>query len=296
MSKTTKLWAWSVGLLLFWASPACAQTVVNPVQSHSADAQLVLNRLVRMDVVYLGETHDRQGDHDAQLEIIRALYRQNPNVAIAMEMFQRPYQTVLDQYLAGEITASQLRQQSQYDQRWGFPWDYYAPILEFAQTHQLPVIALNTPGEITRQVAQSGLESLSLADRQWIPPIDEIHTNHSAYRELLQETYHSHAGHGNSNNFDNFFTAQVLWDETMADGIANFLQDNPDTQVIVLVGQGHLVYGYGIPDRVERRMVDDPNFQQRSILLNPPAEVMANPTAATGEAIADYFWITETEK
>jgi uncharacterized iron-regulated protein len=73
----------------------------------------------------------------------------------------------------------------------------------------------------------------------------------------------------------------VLWDETMADAIAQFLKKNPDRQMIVLVGQGHILYGDGIPNRVARRI---PNIKQSTILLNPPAEYSKEPT------IADYFW------
>ena len=39
-------------------------------------------------------------------------------------MFQRPDQSVLDQYIAGKITEEQLVEQSDYEERWGFPWEY----------------------------------------------------------------------------------------------------------------------------------------------------------------------------
>ncbi|MBE9178396.1 ChaN family lipoprotein [Oculatella sp. LEGE 06141] len=293
MKQTLKLCAWSIGLLLFWASSACAQVIVSPQDSQPQDVQTVLDGLARMDVVYLGETHDRQADHDAQLEIIRQLHQQNPQLAIAMEMFQRPYQDAIDQYLAGTITATELRQRSEYDQRWGFSWDYYLPILEFAKQNQLPVIALNTPTEVTRRVAREGLESLTEADRQWVPAATEIRTDPSEYRQMLQDIFESHAGHGNSGNFENFFAAQVLWDETMAAGVAEFLQANSGYQVVVLAGQGHIVYDYGIPNRVERRMANDEDFNQRSILLNPDEAVQSERSLTdSGEAIADYFWIT----
>jgi uncharacterized iron-regulated protein len=67
----------------------------------------------------------------------------------------------------------------------------------------------------------------------------------------------------------------------MADAIAQFKQSQPKSQVIVLAGQGHVVYGYGIPDRVQRRL--GPDLNQQIVLLNPLQD--------TGdEAIADIFW------
>ncbi|NEO00703.1 MAG: ChaN family lipoprotein, partial [Moorea sp. SIO3I7] len=83
--------------------------------------------------------------------------------------------------------------------------------------------------------------------------------------------------------FDNFFTAQVLWDETMAEKIALFAQANPDYQVVVIAGQGHIIYGYGIPSRVARRFNNQ--LEQISVLLGVQSEKLAGENA-----IADYLW------
>ncbi|MBD1831228.1 ChaN family lipoprotein [Cyanobacteria bacterium FACHB-472] len=279
--------AWSLLIMLLCTLPAHAQKISRP-QQQQYSVEEVLQQLAKTKVIYLGETHDNPEDHKAQLEIIQQLYRQNSKIAIAMEMFQRPYQSVLNQYLAGKITQTQLLEQSEYEKRWGFPWESYAPILSFAKENNLPVLALNTPSEVTRKVARQGLESLTPDERKYIPPFNEIRTDNSQYRQMVQESFQQHqvAGHGNSANFERFFTAQVLWDETMAEGIAQFVKANPDYQVIVLAGQAHIIYGYGIPSRVARRLGN--NIVQSSILLNP-SEVMQ---ASSDKAIADYFWVT----
>jgi uncharacterized iron-regulated protein len=285
----TQLCAWSLGLFFLCTTPACAQTPSTPPQQEQQQPtqQEILQELAKANVVYLGETHDSLEDHQAQLEILQALYQQNPKIAIAMEMFQRPYQGVLDQYLAGKITEAQLTEQTEYEERWGFPWEYYAPILRFAKANQLPVLALNTPAEVSRKVARNGLESLTANERKYIPPLSEIRTDDAEYRQMIQKAYeqHQHLGHGNSNSFERFFTAQVLWDETMADAIAQFLKANPDYQVVVLAGKGHIIYGYGIPSRVARRM-NNPKFVQRSVLLSVPVTAKNQ----RQKAMADYVW------
>ncbi|MEC4853033.1 MAG: ChaN family lipoprotein, partial [Jaaginema sp. PMC 1079.18] len=248
------------------------------VTDESAD---LLEHLKTANIIYLAESHDNEAAHQAQLAIIQQLQREDRPVAIALEMFQRPFQPVLDRYLQREITEDQLRQQSEYDRRWGFDWEYYAPILRYAQTHQIPLIAANTPTEISRKVAQGGLESLSEGDFRYIPPADEIEMGPEAYREYLQQIYSAHGSHGNSQNFDRFMLAQVLWDETMAEAIAQFWQANPDTQIIVLAGKGHIMYDYGIPSRVERRLADA-EFSQISVWLGEFAPNLDPP--------ADYAW------
>jgi len=286
MTKTSivKLCAWSL-MLVLWTAPSYAQTVsVSTPTQQALHPQAVLKQLRQSRVVYLGETHDSEADHRAQLEILRSLHQQNPKLAIGMEMFQRPFQSGLDSYLAGVATEEMLQEFTEFDKRWGFPWSFYSPIVEFAKENQLPVVALNTPTEVTQKVARQGLNSLTEEDRRYIPPIAEIRLEPDRYRDRLRQIFDGfHAGKGNNRGFDSFFQAQVLWDETMADAIAQFLKKNPDQQMLILVGQAHVIYGDGIPSRVARRI---PKIKQSTILLNPPSEFLKETN------IADYFWKT----
>ncbi len=279
----SKLWALSLGFLFCWSSPALSQSVFplpSAIALHSYQQQ-ILQALTTKQVVYLGETHDQPEDHRAQLEIIQALHRQNPKVAIALEMFQRPYQKALDLYLAGKLSEPELQTQTEYDKRWGYPWEFYAPILRFAKEKKIPAIALNAPSEVTRKVSRKGLQALTAEERQLIPPMSELRSEPKSYRDRIQKIYDGfHQGKGNSTQFENFFLAQIIWDETMADRISQFLRQNPKTQVIVLAGQGHLIYGEGIPSRVARRIK---TVKQSIVLINPDQELL-NPPAG------DYFW------
>ncbi|MBD2580630.1 ChaN family lipoprotein [Oscillatoria sp. FACHB-1406] len=243
----------------------------------------ILSELIQTNIIYLGETHDNPEDHQKQLQILQALHQHQSKIAIALEMFQRPFQTAIDRYLAGEITEAELRQQTEYDDRWGYDWEFYAPILRYAKTHKLPVLALNVPSEIARKVAAGGLESLSPEESQQIPPASEIRTDNAAYRQRLEVEFNRHleAGHGNSKGFERFFLVQVLWDETMAETIAQFWQDRPDYQIVVLAGKGHIEYGDGIPSRVERRLQGS-YFVQRSVWLGEFPEGETEP--------ADFAW------
>lgn len=286
-TRRTIFCALSLGIILFSGLPTSMVAQPNSVTAQTVDNRDLIAALTEADVVYLGENHDSIEDHRAQLAIIAELYRQNPNLAIALEMFQRPFQPSLDRYLAGEIDEAQLRAETEYDTRWGFDWEYYAPILRFAKAHNLPLLAINTPTEITRKVAENGLESLSEADMRYIPPLNEIDTDNQDYRAASRKIYqaHNHHGHGNSDGFENFFAAQVLWDETMAAAIAQYYRNNPQTQIVVLAGEGHVVYDYGIPDRVARRL-DDASFQQTSVRLGATDD---SSLAGEGKP-TDFIW------
>ncbi|AXY68668.1 ChaN family lipoprotein [Thermosynechococcus sichuanensis E542] len=251
--------------------------------SESVPLQKAYEHWQQKHILYLAETHDSVADHQAQLLILQELQRRGRPLAIALEMIQRPFQAALDAYIAGEMTEMELLEQTQYAQRWGFPWSLYAPIFRFAKEQQIPLIALNTPTEVTRQVARQGLESLGEEDFRYIPPLRDIDLSNTAYRDRLQEIFvAAHQGVSHSMNFDFFYQAQVLWDETMAKVIAKYHQRHPDRLIVVLTGRGHVYFGDGIPQRVQRRL--SPNLRQAIILLNPTAMEKAKPR------IADWFW------
>jgi uncharacterized iron-regulated protein len=246
------------------ASPAQTQSDVR----FTSTQQQIIKKLQAAKIVYLGETHDRQSDHQHQLAIIQSLFQAKPKLAIGMEMFQRQQQPALDRYLAGNITAAELRDQTEFDKSWGYPWVYYLPILEFAKANRLPLIALNTPSAISRKAAKQGLNSLTPAELKYIPPLTEIDRSNTKYQQMILASYQQHAGivSISSKSFDRFYTAQLLWDETMAESTANFIRQHPDHQMIVLAGRSHIGYGYGIPDRVLRRLKKPPSIQKTVVL------------------------------
>ncbi len=282
------------------SAEAESKTGAAAVGGEASDRATILKALSESRVVYLGERHDSELDHQAQLEIIQALVAQGEadgeKVAIAFEMFQRPFQSVLDDYSAGKIDADSLRRDSEYDERWGFDWALYEPIISYGKAQGLPLLAANTPQELTRQVAREGFESLDDEALAQIPPLEEINRDNVEYRSWVASVFVGHHGHGHASKnmdpeamdaaFERFFSAQVLWDETMAETVAEFAQNNPDHTVVVLAGQGHIMHGWGIPDRVARRLGSD--LKHTTVLLNP-SETMAQ----GGEGgIADYFWLS----
>src|SRR5262245_39609716 len=210
----------------------------------------VVEKLPSKKIVYAGEEHDKFSHHQVQLEILRALYRQNPKIAVGMEMFPKSAQKALDDYISGAIDERAFLKRSEYFKYWGFDYNLYKPILDFAREKRLPVIALNLPRTVVEKVARGGVASLSKEENEQIPP--ELDFADETYRARLREVFAAHR-QSEEKNFDFFYQAQILWDETMAESIDRFLKKNPDFRVLVLAGAGHLQYGSGIPKRVFRR-------------------------------------------
>ncbi len=212
--------------------------------------QSILPGLADKRVVFVGELHPRYDHHLEQLEIIRRMYAQDPRLAIGMEMFQQPFQAALDDYVAGNVDVDALLRETEYYQRWRMDFRLYAPILQYAREHGIPLIALNVPTELTRKVGLVGLQGLDDDERRQLPadmaPADED------YRLRIRAVFDMHPEHEHQ-SFEHFLEAQLLWDEGMAERAAAYLEAHPDQRMVVIAGNQHIAWGSSMPQRLQRR-------------------------------------------
>lgn len=231
----------------------------------------VMERVAGKKIIYVGESHDQFSHHVMELEVVKDLHRRGKKIAIGMEMFQRPFQEALDDYIEGKIDERQLLKNTQYFMRWGSDYNLYRSILTFARSERIPLVALNMSQEIVDKVFRGGLDSLSEEEKKWLP--SRMDFSDEAYKERLKKVFREHENFG-AGNFDFFYQAQILWDETMSASVDEFLKTSPTDQMVVLAGNGHLAYGSGIPQRTARR-----NGYPYAVILND---------AALEKDIADY--------
>jgi uncharacterized iron-regulated protein len=220
--------------------------VVEP--HHTNELEDVIDRVIDFPVIYVGERHTNYEDHKVQLQVIMRLHDQGGRFAIGMEMFQKPFQRFIDEYLAGTITEREFLKKTEYFKRWQFDYSYYREILEYAKVNNIPVVALNLWTEIIRKVASNGLDGLTEIEKDEIPK--DMDMSDETYRERLMEVFQHH--NRQSKDFNYFYQSQILWDETMAHTVDEYLQKNPGYQFVVLAGVGHVMYGSGIPRRLKR--------------------------------------------
>lgn len=224
----------------------------------------LIEKISKKKILYVGEAHDRFSHHDIQLKIIEGVFSRNKKIAIGMEMFQRPHQKALDEYISGDMDEKEFLKKSEYFKRWGLEYNLYKPILDFARAEKIPVVALNIKREITEKTAKTGLDSLTDEERKEIP--EELDFSDNDYRERLKDIFDKH-DYSKMRSFEFFYQAQILWDETMSMSIDEYFRKNPgfqsNGQMIVIAGGGHFEYGHGIPKRTFRR-----NGYDYSVIMN----------------------------
>ena len=234
----------------------------------------IIPELADKRVIFIGEQHARFDHHLTQLEIIRRLHALHPPLAIGMEMFQQPFQYGLDEYLAGRFDEQAMLRATEYYQRWRMDYRNYAPILRYAREHQLPLIALNIPTELTRKLGQVGLEGLTEEERQQLP--DNIVPADEAYRQRIKSIFSHHPNHGGK-RFEHFLEAQLSWDEGMAERAATFLEQHPQHKLVIIAGNQHIAWGTAIPQRLQRR------------LPVPDVSILSSWDGAIGPGLADFL-------
>ena len=231
-------------------------------------------RIAEYPVVFVGETHDRYGDHLGQLDVIRGLAERGVPLVIGMEMFQQPYQSYLDDYIAGRIDERAMLVGTGWFDRWRYDYRLYRPILAYAREQGIPVVALNIESELVDRVSSVGIDGLEAEERARLPETFDGYD--PAHRARLREIFEGHAASGKA-DFDRFLQVQEVWDQGMAKRASEALREHSGRHLVVLSGSGHLMYGAGIPSRV------DGYTGARSVIILPGDGVRVRP------GIADYL-------
>lgn len=212
----------------------------------------VMSQLLNKRVIYVGESHTRYEDHKLQLRVIRELHSQGKNVAIGMEMFPHSSQQALDAFINGTTSEIEFLKESKYFTVWSFDYRLYREIINFARANKIPIIALNVDKDkVSKVYQQGGIAGLSPEELTTLPVDRDLSI--PGYRERIHAVYDLHPGR-DEKQFSGFFQSQAIWDEVMAQTIADYVTKNPDRQMVVLAGNGHMVKDTAIPPRVARRV------------------------------------------
>lgn len=202
------------------------------------------------DVILVGEWHTHPATHYFEAQLLHQLTVAEPKLALSMEQFSRDKQSIVNQYLDGEIGEQILKQKGN---AWPNYSSDYRPLIEYAKTNNLDVIAANAPRKIVRCIGRKGTDyvaSLPSEQQSWIAT--KINTEQSPYKTKFMGSMH----HGDLAQNENQYAAQVTWDETMGESIVNYLNDHPDHLVMHIAGNFHVEDGLGIKASILRRNPD----------------------------------------
>lgn len=210
------------------------------------DVERMADLLAPSDVIFLGEEHDNDAGHDLQLATFRALLERRADVALSLEMIERDQQALLDRWLADEIDDATFEDEARL---WGNWHEHYLPIVAEAKARGLPVIAANVPRPLAARVSKEGLDAVRGAEH--MPR--EVHAEtRGDYYERFLTALGSHPG-ADAHDWSDFYAAQCVKDDAMAESIADHRRAHREDLVVHLCGRFHSDFGLGTVERLATR-------------------------------------------
>lgn len=225
------------------------------------DFESLASRLAGADLVFIGEQHDDPATHRMELAILEGVARRRDSVVLALEMFERDVQPLLDRYLAGSATETELLKD-------GRPWKNYQadyrPLVELARARGWPVVASNVPRPLALLVARAGLPGLDTLSPGTRPQrADELRCPEDRYFDRFAKEMGDMSAHGPAastspapaeagrQRLQRMYQAQCLKDETMGESVARAWR--PGILVLHYNGAFHSDFRLGTAERAERR-------------------------------------------
>jgi len=289
-----------------WAEPE--PFVIDLLQGEPVPFAMMLDDLAGVRIVYVGEVHTIARHHTVQAQVLAGLAERVSRLAVGMEMFSQTQQPILDRWQQGREDVSALIRELGHE-HWANLKDYEA-VLTTARRIGAPIVGLNASDTLVRDLARKGLEGLSAEQRQAIPAGLDSMTDPLNDR-LLRLRLRVHKAF-QEKSLDRIVLAQTLRDQTMASGVVAFMNSRHGTDPLMLViaGNGHVNYGFGIPEMV-RKTLDLPHriileSESGELVLSEEEERQSVPIRITHNdltfirvPIADYLHViplTEEEK
>lgn len=192
----------------------------------------LLSDMKEVDVLFFGEEHNDSIGHLLEFEIYQKLSSSYPKTALSLEMFHTDVQPVMEEYLSGLISEKNFIKEARVWKN----YEDYKPLIEYAKTHHLPVIAANAATRYSNAVSKSGLSILDQfpeSSRSFLPPLP-IDTATGKYYDKFIDMLGGHGMGGMK-----IYQTQNLWDATMSWSIAKYLKSHRGAKVFQLNGRFH---------------------------------------------------------
>lgn len=276
----------------------------NPIQTNriyhqgqiEVSLEQALSDLQAGDILVLGEQHGTEEQAGQQMQILNAVRKQGFKVSVGMEFFERQTQSLVDALRFGSLSEIDFLKAIGWGK--GFPFSSYRSQVHFPHFNEGVTIALNAPRSLTSRIAKVGVLGLSEEEKSQLP--EDFQVGNANYFRRFQEIMGS--GHVPPEALMRYFEAQSTWDDVMAFEATRFIEKNLDQILVIIVGDFHVQYGGGLPDRLQARLTSKnlPTRLKTFSLVNlegmseEQKQIAVLPTQ-DGQR-ADYVWTSEIKE
>jgi len=242
----------------------------------------LVSDLKNTDVIFFGEEHNDSVAHVLEIDLFKGLVAAYPKTALSLEMFATDVQVIMNEYLANNILEKNFTKEAR---AWNNYKDY-KPLIDFAKTNGIDVIAANAATRYSNMVTRSGLNGLKSLQKEslaFLPPLP-IDTADGKYYKKFTDMM---GGHGMGTM--KIYQTQNLWDATMAWSMATYLQKHKGTKILQINGRFHSDEHLGTYDKLQQQK---PKMKLSNISCFY-ADDYANPDWEKYTHLGDYIVVTD---
>ncbi len=259
------------------AGDAYAKILFRVANAGTVSLAEMVTDLSKARLIVFGERHDSHEDKVAHRTLMQGLHESGVPLAVGLEMFRADAQGDLDAWVSGQMDEESFRRiyADHWDPRL---WGHYNDVFGYARQERIPLVGLNVPRAIVREVARQGFESLDEAQKEELQ-VSSCDVD-PQYEEVLQLAIGGKAQAPDS--FERFCQAQLVWDAAMAQNALRYLERNPDRVMLVIAGAWH-AWKHGIVEQFAKR--SDLPYR---VILPSSDDTFLNYDIALDDA--DYVW------
>ncbi|MGJ8637553.1 MAG: ChaN family lipoprotein [Phycisphaerales bacterium] len=216
---------------------ATALTIHRGDLSGTATFEQMIDDLQDADVILVGEMHNHTPSLDFIATTFEALLPKNERLALSMEFYERDQQVPLDDYLSGIVDYEQFVKLARRNA--GNNPIGHLRMVELCKLNNRPVIAANSPRRYTSIARKEGFEGYSkLNDLQ--STLIEVPSAlpEGGYAARFRDAMSGMAAHGGDEMINGFLRSQSVWDQTMADSVAQGVHSG--SSIFHVVGHFHV--------------------------------------------------------
>lgn len=197
-------------------------------------------------IIYLGESGGRQ-DYAAQRDTLKAMsMARGKKIVVAFGAMNKEIQPLLDAYIDGEMNQEDFFKALSGREDTNYDIAEYKQLLDMITEKGLKAIAIGLPAALVDAIEEYGEAGLSTEERRLIP-LSSTDPHNTTYEKYIRKRLEEISGEKPSQeSFKKYMHALAVLNETMAKGLADFIQKNPDYAALVIVDNDRIVYASGI--------------------------------------------------
>ena len=215
-------------------------------------------KFINTQIILIGIENNISFSKEFYKDFFQNFYNFNNHIILALDL-SSSFQKFLEEYFANKISESQLIKKLK-NMNHSFDILTIIDLINWAKTNNIKTFVIGCDYNLFMKVLTKGLSALSKDELSKLPEIDFFNPS---YKNYLYSLYKS-STNLQKFNFENFYQAQILKRENLAENIKKLLETFKNYQIIIITEKDLTIPKWGISQYLQKRNIT--NFE--TIIFN----------------------------